>query len=58
MTSSRPGKTLDLPIATESSAYACSVLERELEQKTALPAGAAEIVRLTNAECKADQNRA
>ena len=32
------GKTLDLPIATESSAYACSALERELEHKTALPA--------------------
>jgi hypothetical protein len=58
MTSSRPGKTLDLPIATESSAYACSALERELEQKTALPA-AAEIVRLTKRrECKADQNTA
>jgi hypothetical protein len=59
MTSSRPGKTLDLPIATESSAYACSALERELEQKTALSAARPSIVRLTKRrECKADQNRA
>jgi hypothetical protein len=32
------GQDPGLPIATESSAYACSALERELEQKTALPA--------------------